>query len=57
MNGRRVMYLGTGVALLILVSWVAFGWPIAAIGFGQGFCVGAVVVALAVLVDPRWRRR
>lgn len=56
MNGRRVMYLGTGVALLMIAAWVVLE-PIAAIAFSQGFAVGMVVVALAVLADPRWRRR
>lgn len=54
--GRKVMYVGTALGLLLIFAWVAGGQGLAGVAFGQGFALGMAVVFVAVVVD-RARRR
>lgn len=59
MSGRRVMYVGAAVAVLIVFAWVLIGQPIAGIAFGQGVALGMAIVFVAVMADRVrvWKRR
>jgi hypothetical protein len=49
--GRKITYVGTAVAIAIMLVWVAAGQPIAGIAFGQGFALGIAVLFVAFVVD------
>lgn len=57
MTGRRVMYGGAAVLVLIIFLWVVVGQPIAGIAFGQGAAFGMALVFVAVVLDRSRRRR